>query len=107
MDLTLIMDSQDINYILNDRPNTLSWIYIKDSHVHGIVNAVKADLLSPTHRRVNGSILDHIYLNGLDEIEIFRILRSVFNDSFWDGIDIITVNNTGYFNSKIIKIGWI
>ena len=100
--LTRDLDTEDINFVLQDRANTFSWVFINGSKVRGIVNTVRVELLRPRGAVVSG-LLDHVLLGDLNEEERKAFLRAVFRDPFWENIDVVTVPTMGYFDPRALK----
>ena len=99
VDMAVVIQGDDADYIFKDRPDTRTWVYRRRDEVCGVVNAVKKTVLG--QRTVDNAYIEHVAMAGLDETQQRKFMSAVIADPFFDHIDGVCIPAMGHIDGDV------
>ncbi len=101
VDMAVVIQGEDADYIFKDRPDTRTWLYRQDDKVCGVINVVKKTILG--ERTVDSAYIEHIATEGMDPSQQKKFMAAVLADPFFDKIDGVCVPSMGQIDEEVFK----
>jgi hypothetical protein len=105
IELGIVLQAEDMDFVLHGRPNTLTWVFRDKGKIRALINVLRINIV---HKQVAPyAFFEHIVLGDLDSDECIKFIATVFMDSFWDEVQGMYLAPTGYFDEELFcKLGF-
>ena len=101
VDMAVVIQGEDADYIFKERPATRSWVYRAGDEVRGVINVVKKTVVG--ERTLDNAYIEHIAMEGLSGLQQKKFMAAVLADPFFDKIDGVCIPAMGQIDEEIFK----
>ncbi len=105
-DVAKYVPEEDVQFVLEERPETATWVYLDGDTPRAFVNVLRSDMLLDSGSKATG-LLETIATGDLGDEERLEFLRAVFRDSFWSDIDVVSAPAMGYADDVLKSLGFV